>query len=1339
MRKSKSLFYVFATLVMLIIIGVIFISRERPIPSVSDKPKIEEPVSTGKIPVKKEPSITPAPSPEEPGEKEVSVIQKSPESSQGLTISGRVTLSNGSPASEAKIKLSKIDNGETPFDDAPLSETTADKNGNYSISTPVLPVIFIKASYPGYATLTSVAGSMTPRGRSTGSGDKQTVTINFSLTPASYIKGQVVDQKDNPISGASVMSTQIDRQNFESFIIEKTVTDNEGRFDISSIPAGKINVGVSSPNYAPQTKEIDSPADNLVIKLLPATATLSGRVYHKITGEAITSATVRLVYIKEPMRMLQYNENKATTDQTGFYSFPSLASGEYIINAQKEDLFMFRNNDLPNNRVELKENEKKEGLNLYLYEGHTLKGCVTDKNTGAPLEGVKVSTAWGAIKPLEDITGADGFYMLKGLSGTQAGLTAEKENYILAREENYNPQIRITLDPDILEMTKDLQMIPGLFISGRVETDQGVPATSAKVYLYQMNDWTSRNTAHSVDQIGMFKLTVAPFTSCFVKATVEGFPVAFSDPINVQDKSIENIIVVIKQAATISGMVQDEDNKPVEGAKVVVQISLDYGNMSSRDNLADLAVYSDFSGRFKAGQVPSGNIFLYAEKDGYAKSKQEKIPITSGEEKRDVLLQLTKPAILSGKVTDPEGKPIAGVNIHVYANISGINSHGTDQTDGDGRYRIEGLYNAPHNVSLNHNEYGNDFHQNVQVNREDADFVLGAKNKSTLIGNVKDWKTGNPIADFNVSGPGLNPEKDGELLGRFIVKNLNPEMGYRLKIESEGYIPLDTGYFSLPKNENTVERTYEMGPGGGVKGRVVASTNSEPLEGVGVHLFTTSNEWEISQNPPSKTITTQKDGLFQFDILPAGTNFIRFIPEQPLSPKLKSVTVKHGDITDMGDVEMSGGGIIRGKLVQMPDEIPVPGKSITLQRSSGATVQSYNNVTDEQGRFEFTNVMSGRYFIQANEYNISEFAEVIEDETNEYILRIGTGVLKGVVLKKGVPQIAYVNLSQTNLGMGKRAQTDEKGVFEISGLAPGKWKATFYVDGYSRSAEELVDILSDKITEKVFELPSGRIVGHVVNAKDEPVEGAQVSARLMQVADAVDAFTPRTWTAESDKDGAFAMEDMLSTSYAVSASKKDMGLVLVENVLVPENADSAPVLLRLDAGKGGTLVSVALNLTNGQPVPEAWCYLTTSEGVRFDHGKTRGQDGVVTIPNIPAGTYQVQVSSFGFSVHEHVVEIKDGETANLEDVMYEAGALRWTILDVDGNPVPDALCRIEPLEANSIEKPREGRTDVQGLWIQRGLYPGGYRMSVSLADGRKATDTMEIQAHQLIQKTAVVK
>lgn len=195
----------------------------------------------------------------------------------------------------------------------------------------------------------------------------------------------------------------------------------------------------------------------------------------------------------------------------------------------------------------------------------------------------------------------------------------------------------------------------------------------------------------------------------------------------------------------------------------------------------------------------------------------------------------------------------------------------------------------------------------------------------------------------------------------------------------------------------------------------------------------------------------------------------------------------------------------------------------------------------------------------------------------------------------------------------------------------------------------------------------------------------------------------------------------------------------MENVLVPSSGDSMPVILKIGEKEGGTLVSVALNYTNGQPVPEAWCYLSTPQGTRFEHGRKRGTDGVMRISNIPAGAYSVQVSSFGFSVHERMVEIKAGETVEIEDVMYEAGALRWTVVDSKGTPQPDISCIIEPVDKNSIEKVREGRTDSNGLWIQRGLYPRAYKVTSSLPDGRQASQVIQVQAHKLVQQTVVIK
>jgi len=1347
MREKKGLFYAFAAIAIIVIIGVVIIKAGRQIPAPPEKPKAT------KTPLPPVDETTPPPKPHPPAPikpvKEKAVPpEKSPEKDAGLTISGKVTLSDGSPATQAKISLSKIEIGESLFDQKPVSYTTTDKNGNYTITVKNFPVVFIKASHPGYASLTSVAGSATSRKGVSTTGKKQDVVINFTLPPASYIKGCVVDENDKHLRDVSVTFLFRDKQN-ENFSLEDTFTDNQGRFDIQNIPPGKIMLGAAPLNYNPISKNVTAPADDIILKLTPATASLSGRVFHKTTGEPITSSTVSLVYSRERQGiMMHLPENKSLTDSTGFFSFEHLSPGRYFIKAEKQGLFMLATGEHQYDLLKLEENEKKQGIKIYLYEGHTIKGYITDQTTGEPIEGVKLQTAWGSSKPSEDITDVQGSYMLTGLSGNTVGISVEKENYFLSQKDRDIFHSGIILNPEHFELTKNIQMIPGLFISGRVETEKGAPATNAQVFLYHMDNRSSRDKAHPVDQLGAFKLSVAPFVPCLIKAQAPGFPSSFSDTIDVQDKSVENIVITMKKAGSVSGSVQDENNKPVENARVWVLIPMAFGNIFSYENFSDLAILSDSIGQFKIENLPSGEIVLYAEKENYAKSKRQRVSIDPGDEKTGVILQLANSAFLSGTITDPDGNPIKDVRVNAYCSSSETNSQGFTKTDAHGFYRIEGLYNTPHNVQLSHTDFGDDFHQNIEVGRDDADFVMGADN-ITLIGNVKDWKTGSPIQNFSVTASDMKPEKDPDCPGRFLIRNLKPNHSFPLKIEANGYLPSNLRKFTLPRGENPVEKTFLLGPGGSIKGRMVNKATKEPLEQVTVQLFTFSgvnefdvaysgNQWQVSRGEPTKIQTTTENGLFHFETLPAESCFIRFIPPEPFKPKQGNVTVKHGEITDMGDVEIGSGGNIRGKLVQMPDEIPVPGKTITLTRF-GVYTSHQNALTDEKGDFEFLSLVSGKYFIMESVSKNSKSVEVTDDETQECILRIGTGTLKGIVLKKGKPQDVQVNIRHFSQGMTRGARTDSEGAFEITGLVPGKWKATFYMGGYSSSADELVDISQDQITEKIFELPSGRIVGKVVNEEDEPVQGALVSARLMQVADAEDAYYPKKWSAQTGREGAFVIADLPSASYAVSASKKDFEIAMIENVMVPENDDSAPVLLRLEKGKGGTLVSVALNVKDAKPVPGAWCYLTTAQGVRIDHGKQRGEDGVITIPNIPSGSYLVQVSSYGFSVHEHMVEIKDGETVELEDVMYEAGVLQWTVLDAEGNPVANAPCRIEPTDAGSIEKPREGRTDAQGLWIQRGLYPGAYRVTTQLEDGRQASDIIEIQAHEYTRKSVVVE
>ena len=1346
MKKNALYYYVFAVAAILCILVVFLFkngrelspSQARSRPSVTSiTQKSVEDFKTDSARETESPSSS-------PGEKsEVATSQVSGETGKGpiLVISGKVSLPDGSAAKDASLEIKKLEVEEPSFREIVITTASVDPQGKYRISVPDDKYFLLSVHKKGFASATSVIPNVDLlRGLSKGSG-KREITKDFVLNPASFIKGRVKDEKDSPVARVAVRAFAAREAQFqEQFNTSEVKSDDKGYFSIEDIPPGETTLGAESPDYPPIIQKVVAPAENVLIKFSSQGCSLSGHVYLKSTGEAVTSATVQIFFIAH-VPFLRSLERKVVTKPDGAFSFGSLAQGRYVIRVEKSNLYLLPLKDVPNNQIELKEGEQKTGLNLFLYEGHAIQGRVTEKNSGAPLEGVKVFLVWGGNRDQNmDMTDSDGYYMVKGISQNQVGISAEKDGYILVTESEHYAFVPVPLSPDVLEAKKDLQMIQGVTISGKVQTRDGLPVTNAEIYLYQANNWTTREKSYPVDQSGNFKIPAAPFTSCRLKAEAPDLPFAFTDLISVQDKPVENVVIVMNQACSIKGIVVAPDGKPVETAKVRISLSLEFGNMGYSENVGKEPV-SDQKGNFEASNLPSGKIELSAVKEGYASSKRVTLTLAPGEEKTGVTLEMNKATYLAGKITNPEGEPLEGVNIYVHAGIYETNSYGQGKSDNNGHYRIEGLIDAPHYVNLSHPEYGSDFIRDVEVGRDNADFVMGAKAKITLIGKVVDWKTQKPVENFSVTSMSdAKPEKDPNVPGRFVVKKLNPEMGYRFRIDSPDYQSLDTGYISFTKDQETVEKTFELGPGGSIAGRVIRSGTKEPLSGVGVQFYSTANQWDISQKQPEKALTTSGDGLFRFEKASAGQNYVIFSPAEPLTGKTMQITVRHGEVADLGDVEIGSGGLINGRLVQMPDEAPLPGKKITIS-GMGAMPQTKNTVTDAEGRFEFPGMTNARYTVSAEEYKISQFVELMGEETQECILRVGTGTLKGKVMKDGKPLRASLYLSQASLSYNRNVATDTSGAFEITGLAPGHWQVTIYAGDYNNPYQEYVDISATSVTEKIFDVkfPSGRIVGRVVNIKDEPVAGAAVSARLSRVQDADDGFSPRTFTAKSLEDGSFVIEKLEQNSYTVYASKEDLGVALVENVIVPANGDSAPVILKIGEKEGGTLVSVALNLTNGQPVPEAWCYLSTPQGTRFEHGQKRGTDGVMRIPNIPAGSYLVQVSSFGFSVHERTVEIKAGETIEIEDVMYEAGALRWTVVDSKGMPLADASCILEPVDKNSIEKVREGKTDKNGLWIQRGLYPGEYKVTSSFADGSQVSQLIQVQAHQLVQQTAVLK
>src|SRR5690606_8685236 len=108
------------------------------------------------------------------------------------------------------------------------------------------------------------------------------------------------------------------------------------------------------------------------------------------------------------------------------------------------------------------------------------------------------------------------------------------------------------------------------------------------------------------------------------------------------------------------------------------------------------------------------------------------------------------------------------------------------------------------------------------------------------------------------------------------------------------------------------------------------------------------------------------------------------------------------------------------------------------------------------------------------------------------------------------------------------------------------------------------------------------------------------------------------------------------------------------------------------------------------------------------------------------------------SQSEKQVEVKAGETVTIEDVLYPAGAIHWTLEKGDGSAAADATVTVSAISTTPEERVRTGKTNSPGLFVERGLAPGTYQVTTQLPGKAAVSDTFEVGAGENSQKSRKV-
>ena len=179
----------------------------------------------------------------------------------------------------------------------------------------------------------------------------QNVPVVIKLSIGGSIKGSVVDEKGNPVSGAKVipfsMAGALSPSAKEAFVSEDgAVETKDGKFVLNNLQPGKETLKVIHADYAPSiVKDIEvtdgQTTEEIKIVLLKG-ATVEGYVYD---SQGKPEAGVSLKLGNTP-GYEGYGNSKANqfapvvTDSNGYYSVAGLSEGIYYITRQDIDKTM---------------------------------------------------------------------------------------------------------------------------------------------------------------------------------------------------------------------------------------------------------------------------------------------------------------------------------------------------------------------------------------------------------------------------------------------------------------------------------------------------------------------------------------------------------------------------------------------------------------------------------------------------------------------------------------------------------------------------------------------------------------------------------------------------------------------------------------------------------------------------------------------------------------------------------------------------------------------------------------------------------------------------------------
>ena len=589
--------------------------------------------------------------------------------------------------------------------------------------------------------------------------------------------GKVIDEQDRPVAGAKVsliemvydyatytydpnILGEVQTASDGAFSFEEAIKDDQYRYGILVADKEGLALGFDYWNMRDGDKELQ-------IKLGPPKEVAGIVVDEKDTPVSDARVFISMLVLGEGQgrknltglavpKLLTTN-----TDTTGKFTFtriPAGAMAEFIVSKSgRATISTYKRTSEPYQKLNFTEGQKD--IKLVLPIEAKIEGIVVEKDTGKPVGGVKLRYETGLeagyFRPKSLISKEDGTFNIDALTANQYILALVQPNQELP--DWVADPVEVITEAGKTKSGIKIELCKGGVLDVKVtDAVSKEPVEDARV---SVNSQTSNRSAYGrSDKNGMARMRLMPGDYQVTYLYKQGYSQQrLQDTVTIEDGKTQHLEYELAGMPKITGVVRDQENKPVEG----VEMEICPGG--GRENSV-----SDAEGKFEViydmGGWPSGRtpvLFLVGRQ--YERNLAAAVQVD--ENARDLEIKLEPAVTMTGQVVDPNGKGIADVEVRIMLQGpqwgSTIGGRKAVNTDSDGKYQIKALPpGRTYSVYARAEEYGESHSEQISTenavdNRIDAGKLALSVANLSVSGVVVD-DDNKPVAGARISSYGDN-------------------------------------------------------------------------------------------------------------------------------------------------------------------------------------------------------------------------------------------------------------------------------------------------------------------------------------------------------------------------------------------------------------------------------------------------------------------------------------------------------------------------------------------------------------------------------------------------------